>query len=323
MGQYTVQVRPELQTQQMTIDLRNWEQNSSTVRINADTGDAVSSVQRLTDGAGMFATQITRGGQQIVNLVDRTREWSSQQDNLRDRISLSTIQLQRMSEVAGGLTDSWGRNLNGIDDVRNRIEALQSEYQALLNSSEALDSADVRRLNNQQREINETISLIRTQNQSMSSGIGNGVASFVAQYVSITKAIEVVTSTMRDMIEEVFELDSSLTELAKVSNIAKEDMGDLTTKAFELGDAIGRTGREVVDSVATFKQAGYTMEEAFDLGETALVMTNIADGMNDVSEASTNLVSIMKGFGLSTQESMHIADAFNNVNIDAFSYGNI
>ena len=90
MGQYTVKVKPELQTQQLDIDLKNWQTKSSSVKIDVETGEALKSVQKLTDGAGKFATQIASGGKQIVSITNNTKQWAEQQNALKDRINLST-----------------------------------------------------------------------------------------------------------------------------------------------------------------------------------------------------------------------------------------
>lgn len=322
MANYSVKVTGKLDTSNITSDLDKWKSQNGTIKLNVDDGKIISTIDRLQDGFGKVATVTQANGKTIATITDNTKKWAEQQDNLRSRVTLSSQQLTRMSEVANQLTGTWGQNGQAVAQLQSRITALQSSYNGLASSSEALDSARVRQLNNEQREIQESINLLRTQSQNMQSSFGS-VATFAAQFISVQKAIQLTISMISNMVEEVFKLDASLTELAKVSNMTKSEMGGLTDQAFELGDAIGRTGQEVVDATATFKQAGYEMQESFDLAETALVMTNIADGMDDVGEASTNLVSIMKGFNLSVNDSEHIIDSFNNVNIDAFSYGNI
>jgi len=323
MATYKAKVQAELDTSKIEPQLQQYAGKLKSIKINMDTGEVLSQITEISNRMGNVKTVTQTLNGTVMTTVNNTQKWAEQQENLRSRLSTSTTQLERMSETVTNMSSRWGSNTRGIQEVQSRIANLQSQYSGLVNSSDALDASRVRQLNNEQREIQESINLIRTQNQGLNK-MGGGMAKFVAQFMSIQKAIQMTISMMRNMVDEVFKLDASLTELAKVSNMAKDEMGSLTEKAFEMGDEIGRTGREVINATTEFKRAGYTMQESFDLGETALVMTNIADGIDNVSEASTNLISIMKGFNISATDSEHIIDAFNNVsNNMATTYANL
>lgn len=123
------------------------------------------------------------------------------------------------------------------------------------------------------------------------------------------KAIEGIKS----MITNVIDLDTSLTELRKVTELTDDQIVKFTETAYEAGTEIGRTGKEVIDATQIFSQAGYSISKAFDLSQVALTMMNVGDGIEDVETASQTLISTMKGFGLQTSEAMGIVDKFNKV----------
>lgn len=312
---YQIKVTGTLDTKTITNDLENWKAKNGTIKMDMETGDILSSIDRIDNGFGKIATVTEKNGQRIATITDNTQKWSIQQENLKSKLAVSTTQVEKMTATVDKMSSKWGASTKGIQEVQSRIAKLQSEYSSLISSSDSLDSTRVKQLNNEQREIQESINLIKAQNQGlneMGSSTG-GMTKLVAQFMSIQKAIQMTVDVMRNIVDEVFKLDHSLTELAKVSDITKSEMGGVTQEAFEMGDKIGRTGREVIDSVANFKSAGYEMKEAFDLGESALVMTNIGDGITDVNEASGVLISTLKGFKMSAQDSEHILDILNNV----------
>ena len=109
------------------------------------------------------------------------------------------------------------------------------------------------------------------------------------------------------------ELDTALTELSRVSNLSGNELTRFADRAFEAGKAIGRTGKEVVEATSEFRRAGFEMEQAFDLAQNALILTNIGDGINDVREASSSLIAILKGFKKEASDTTHIVDALNEV----------
>ena len=118
---------------------------------------------------------------------------------------------------------------------------------------------------------------------------------------------------LKDSIATVKELDTSLTELNKVADLTSVQLKNITDRAYEAGSAIGRTGKEVIDATTTFKRAGYEIEQAFELSQQALLLTNIGDGINDVTEASSSLIAVLKGFKKEAGETSHIVDALNEV----------
>lgn len=326
-GKYQLEVGAVLDTKELESQLNSLKtttQKSNYIHLDANTSELTKKIKEVRDGFGnVFRTVEQQGKQTITTVIDKTDEWKRKQEDLKDKIRLSTQQLDRMAVNAQSVGEKFSGTDEDVQKVITKIRELQGEYQRLLNSSQNLDSEEVKRLNNQQKELQESINLIKAQGSAMQSS-SSSIASFVMQYMSLQAVINKTVDISKQMVSEVFALDASLTELAKVTNMTKDELGGVTEQAYQLGEEIGRTGREVIDAVATFSQAGYSLNEAFDLGETALVMTNIADGIDNVSEASTNLISIIKGFGLEVSDSTHIIDAFNNVsNNMAASYANL
>lgn len=120
-------------------------------------------------------------------------------------------------------------------------------------------------------------------------------------------------NSIKNGVKSVVELDTSLTELAKVSNLTGSQLKVFTDQAYDAGRTIARTGKEVIDATAEFKRAGYEINEAFELSKQALLLTNIGDGINDVTEASSSLIAILKGFKMEARETAHIVDSLNEV----------
>ena len=122
-----------------------------------------------------------------------------------------------------------------------------------------------------------------------------------------------VVNAFRDSINTVTELDTSLTELNKVADLTNVQLEKITDKAYELGKVIGRTGKEVIDATAEFKRAGFDIEDSLNLSNQALLLTNIGDGIDDVKEASSSLIAVLKGFKLEAESTSHVVDSLNEV----------
>ncbi len=62
-----------------------------------------------------------------------------------------------------------------------------------------------------------------------------------------------------------------------------------------------------------FARLGYTLDEAAQLADAALVYKNVGDGIEDVSQASESIISTMKAFGIEAENAISIVDKFNEV----------
>lgn len=120
-------------------------------------------------------------------------------------------------------------------------------------------------------------------------------------------------NTFKDGINVIVDLDSSLTELNKVADVTSAKLKEVTDRAFEMGTTIGRTGKEVIDATSEWVRAGYGIDEAMGLAEQSLLLTNIGDGIDNVKEASSSLIAILKGFKLEAYDASHAVDALNQV----------
>ena len=70
----------------------------------------------------------------------------------------------------------------------------------------------------------------------------------VVQVGAITAVIRGVTTALGDMVHNVFELDSALTEFQKVSNLTGKELERYTDQAYKAGRETARTGTEMVEA---------------------------------------------------------------------------
>lgn len=118
----------------------------------------------------------------------------------------------------------------------------------------------------------------------------------VVQFGAITAAIRGVTTGMGAMVQEVFTLDSALTEFKKVSNLTDDELKDYTKQAYEAGEATAKTGVEMIEAATQFKKMGYGEDTSLELATTATMFQNIADAEISAGEAALFINSQMKAF---------------------------
>jgi len=106
------------------------------------------------------------------------------------------------------------------------------------------------------------------------------------------------------------EFESAMTELAKVVGADQvEALNRAKVAALELSGAYGISATEIVESIAKFAQAGYSVEDSMLLAENALKLVSV--GGVSAAEASNILVRSLKGLGEEAAYSEEILAALN------------
>ena len=139
-------------------------------------------------------------------------------------------------------------------------------------------------------------------------------------YMSVTTVFYQGIHAIKSMVNEVENLDKSLTEFKKVSDLAGESLDKYVKKAYELGDAVAKTGQEMIDAATSFRKSGYGDEMALELGKVANMYTNIADESISAASSADFIIAQLKAFNLETENATetlknayHVIDAVNEV----------
>ena len=133
-------------------------------------------------------------------------------------------------------------------------------------------------------------------------------AKFFAQFFSFQDWIRY----LREGFNIINEIDTSITELRKVSNGTENDLknalSDATSAAKELGSSIS----DIVSMQADWSRLGYSIPDAEELARATQLYVNVGDNMT-AETASENLISTLQGFQLDASEAENIIDSFNEV----------
>ena len=132
-------------------------------------------------------------------------------------------------------------------------------------------------------------------------------------YFSGSSIIFKAVNELKKGIQYVREIDLALTELKKVTDETEETYDRFLKTASKTGARLGSTISAVTEATATFAKLGYTIEQASEMAEAAIVYKNVGDNIASTEDAANSIISTMKGFGIEASESMAIVDKFNEV----------
>lgn len=134
-----------------------------------------------------------------------------------------------------------------------------------------------------------------------------------AIWISATTIFFGAIRAIKNGINTIVELDTAFLELRKVSELTTESFSDFVAQAQSVGETVGRTTTEVTKATAAFARMGFEVKESLGLAEQALLLTNIGDGIDDVTQSTDALIATLKGFEIEADKASHIVDALNEV----------
>ena len=153
-----------------------------------------------------------------------------------------------------------------------------------------------------------------------------GMYSFVGQmqsYLSMYVGFYGMVNAVKSAVSTVTELNSKITELAKVSEQSSSQIyADFDSYA-DIAKEVRGTISDTITATANWSKNGYNIPDAKQLAEVSQLYKNVGDGI-DINTANESLISTLKGFQLEADQAEHIVDVFNEVsNNEAISSGGI
>ena len=190
--------------------------------------------------------------------------------------------------------------MNNNSKAADRFGAVLREMQNQLNSGK-LDGDAYRRLSLQFAQI-----------QSEARAAGLTVNSFATslknvglQVLGIGSAYQVamkIINTVKQGVNTVVELDTALVDLRKTTTMSDNDLAEFYREANIEAKALGVSTKEIITQAAQWSRLGYSSkQDATMMARLSSQFAMISPGMS-VDTATTGLVSIMKAYGIQTDE---------------------
>lgn len=207
-------------------------------------------------------------------------------------------------------------------NIQKQLNAISKKYGTMkINldvNNTSLNNA-TNSLNNYQQGLKQTSEAAQNTSQSIGDIIGK-----VTKFGAATLIINEFRQAIVDGYGAVKELDASVTEYRKVSELTDSQMGGFIDTARELGLTVARTADEMVEAATEFKKMGNDDSTSLQLGRLATMFQNIADEAISAGDSASFINSQMKAFNFTANEAIHVLDAVNEVaNNFAVSSGDI
>lgn len=229
----------------------------------------------------------------------------------------------QMSKLDNSMVVWLEKNSKAAKDYGASIEKLRSELAALMNSGAPVPASSVANIQNQFSAIQQSAIAAGKTGSTWGARL-KGSLSSISSYISTTTMIYAGIRGLKEMYQNVSNIDSAMVELRKVTDETDETYDKFLSGTNKKAQEIGTTITGLVSSTGDFARLGYTFEESQKLAETANIYAVVGDEISGVDEATESIISTMKAFGIQANDSISVVDKFNEVgNRFAISSGGI
>lgn len=129
------------------------------------------------------------------------------------------------------------------------------------------------------------------------------------------QAIGRIRSSINQLIQTTVQLDAALVDIQIATGNTREETRQLMISYSSLAREMGRTTAEVTAASNDWLRAGYEGQEAAELTRASMMLSTL--GMIEASEATTYLISTLKGWKLEASEVIGVVDKLSAVDMSA------
>ena len=125
--------------------------------------------------------------------------------------------------------------------------------------------------------------------------------------------VAMVKQGLREVYDNVVEIDDAMVELRKVTNESENAYSQFSDRAAKNARDLGASISDYISATADWSRLGYNMPDAEELARVSTLLKNVGDGIESVTDASSYMTSVLKGFDLVAEDAQKVADLVNEV----------
>lgn len=287
-----------------------FDKNAGNVQVNA----LKTEISGLINEWTTLKTEIDNTGRVTHTMQTRLDDLKVRMQNATTAADMLQANIKRIADTQRLATQQQSLDTRISTWLQNNTRASAETIASLKNLQVQIHNADAQtmfNLNNQFRQITANARAAGEAGLKLSDIIKQKLGKF-AGWFSIATVVMRGVNKLKEMYRTVVELDSAMVGLRKVTDETDAVYNKFFTDAAKNAKILGVSIKDIIDSTTEFARLGYSLADSQLLAQMATLYKNVGDGI-DIGQATSNLISTMKAFGLSADEVESIIDKFNKV----------
>jgi hypothetical protein len=304
--------------------LQRISQQAAAIKIKVDTGDVETKFNSITQKINSLSSSTPQLQANLKSLTDAFNTLNNPNTSAEGMVAayqrfkslLPTITNQ-VNELAAAERKAAKESLE-MEKAQKKIADIQTWMNKNPKAADAfraeLDSI-ISRLNTVGTKGGASLAQLtaefsRLQSQARAAGLTTN--SFVTsigrlglQVLGLGSAYQIamkVVNAVKEGVNTVVDLDEALIDLKKTTTMSNNDLEQFYFDANKQAKELGVTTKDIIQSAADWSRLGYSdRQSATMMARYAAQFATISPGM-DIEQATTGLVSVMKAYGIQTED---------------------
>lgn len=230
-------------------------------------------------------------------------------EDIQSQMDLKTQYSKLFNQVQGYVKDN--SKLKSNNELKNMSESLILSLQNALNDNNYKYNEDeLKKFKSLYADLQYQTNDAGLKGKNYIDAFGDKFDDIILRNIGNFAAAS-LSNYFRQMVDNVKEIDSAMTELKKVTNETSAAYNNFLKEAGSRAEALGSTMTDLISSTADFAKLGFNLKDASSLAENAIMYSNVGD--LDIETATNDIVSAMKAFRIEASDAIKIVDSFNEV----------
>lgn len=177
--------------------------------------------------------------------------------------------------------EAWNqKNTRATRSVREENEKY---IQTLRNLDQQMTKMDFDSLNLSFKRNENSMRTLNRLGASLKDQFAQAASSFT-QWVSVSSLIMGTVYQTQKAVGEIKELDNTLTEISKTSDLTKNELKELGLTAYDVASDYGRTASDYLSGVQNMSQSGFYGEQGSAMAEQSLLAQSAGDMTQELAD---------------------------------------
>ena len=222
---------------------------------------------------------------------------------IENKSFIHSLQSQKNNLANQYKYDEQKKTLNGIELTEEQINKLEQERTRILNNNQI----EMDRAGNSVNQTKGFLTQLKDNFKDSFSQIGMAIMQIFS--------FQQIQKVFNDFISATERLDQKMVDLQIASGYTKNNIHDMMLEFNDLAKEIGKTTEEIAEAANDWLRAGYEGQEASQLTEASMQLSTL--GMISSADATSYLISVLKGWKLEATEIQGVVDRLSAVDMAA------
>ena len=226
----------------------------------------------------------------------------SQDQTLKNKIARASAALDVYANSNKKAISSTKLMSDGVTTFAEKWDELTSRM-----NSGNLSADEFKHLNEELATFKQEVKAAGLDSGAFFRKMGDQIRLVVTQWISLNAVI----GKTRDMVSNVIEIDTAMTNLKKVTNETSRTYNQFADRAIAKAKELKIGYADLINQSAEWAKRGYDLNEAMELSTSSGIYSVV--GEVDNATAVQHLTTVMKSYNMTVDESIDIVDKFNNI----------